>query len=75
MFQQPFLKDFFGPQGIAPVDQCDLGGMVGQNKIPFEMIAVTVLMTIATIYFGIDTRLTGDLAKIAVENVLLGEQL
>ena len=49
--------------------------MVSQNKIPFEMIAVTVLMTIATIYFGIDTRLTGDLAKIAVENVLLGEQL
>ena len=52
-----------------------VGGMVSQNKIPFEMIAVTVLMTIATIYFGIDTRLTGDLAKIAVENVLLGEQL
>ena len=52
-----------------------VGGMVSQNKIPFEMIAVTVVMTIATIYFGIDTRLTGDLAKIAVENVLLGEQL
>ena len=52
-----------------------VGGMVSQDKIPFEMVAVTVLMTIATIYFGIDTRLTGDLAKIAVENVLLGEQL
>ena len=52
-----------------------VGGMVSPNKMPFEMIAVTVLMTIATVYFGIDTRLTGDLAKIAVENVLLGEQL
>ena len=52
-----------------------VGGIGSENKIPFEMVAVTVLMTIATIYFGIDTRLTGDLAKIAVENVLLGEQL
>ena len=52
-----------------------ISGLITEKKVPLEMVTVTILLTIATLYFGVDTRITGDLAKIAVENVLIGEQL
>ena len=41
-------------------------------NIPIEMTIITVILTLATIYFGVDTRFTAGLATLAVENVLLG---
>jgi multicomponent Na+:H+ antiporter subunit D len=45
--------------------------IVIKEKLPKEMVIITIILTLATIYFGIDIRLTADLAKVAVENVLL----
>ena len=48
--------------------------IVNSKSLPFEMLAITFILTLATVYFGIDTRLTAGLAEIAVQNVLLGGQ-
>jgi len=47
---------------------------VNSKSLPVEMLAITFILTLATVYFGIDTRLTAGLAEIAVHNVLLGGQ-
>lgn len=47
---------------------------VNSKSLPVEMLAITFILTFATVYFGIDTRLTAGLAEIAVHNVLLGGQ-
>ena len=41
-------------------------------NLPKEMAIITIILTLATIYFGIDTRFTAGLATLAVDNVLLG---
>lgn len=48
--------------------------IVNSKSLPVEMLAITLILTFATVYFGIDTRLTAGLAEIAVQNVLLGGQ-
>jgi multicomponent Na+:H+ antiporter subunit D len=54
--------------------QPDDATIINSKSLPVEMLAITLILTFATVYFGIDTRLTAGLAEIAVQNVLLGGQ-
>ena len=45
-----------------------------EPDLPIEMVAVTWLLTAATIYFGIDTAFTAGLAERAADALLAGIQ-
>ena len=49
--------------------------IIVKDKLPSEMLIITIILTGATIYFGVDIRLTADLARVAVENVLLAGEV
>ena len=49
--------------------------IIVKDKLPKEMLIITIILTGATIYFGVDIRLTADLARVAVENVLLAGEV
>ena len=49
--------------------------IIVKDKLPKEMLIITIILTGATIYFGVDIRLTADLARVAVENVLFAGEV
>lgn len=48
------------------------GRTITDKTVPVEMVAVTVVLSAATIYFGIDTELTASVASRAAEILLTG---